>query len=292
MKTIYFLTINYFSTDHIRKLIGSIQAINRLNYKIVVNNSTDYLLVDQLERQYSDLKIIQAADNIGFGCGCNLGIQYVYDQDPGALVWLINPDTTLDSHAIDYIQQCFAQEVNVAILGTRIRDSDGQIWFHEGKFNRWLGSLTYQPGTQEVDPAEVKVIPSRWVSGCSLIINLSQFDHCPQFDSHYFLYYEDNDFCERYYQKGYLIAITQAALVTHLISATTEGKQTFRYLHSTYSKLYFLSQHGTVVSVLFNLLYMPLLALLLLFYQPSSAIGRIQGWLKFINFRLRALAGL
>jgi N-acetylglucosaminyl-diphospho-decaprenol L-rhamnosyltransferase len=288
LKKIYFLIVNYFSTDHIKKLITSIEATNSRCDQIVVNNSTDYLLIDRLGQQYADLKIIQAADNIGFGCGCNLGIQSVYNQNPDALVWLINPDTTLDRQAIDYIQQCFDREADLAILGTRIRDRNGLIWFHEGKFNRWLGSLTYQPGAEEADPMEVKVVRSRWVSGCSLIINLSQFNHCPQFDDHYFLYYEDNDFCERYYQQGYSIAVTQAALVTHLVSATTEGKQAFRYQHSTFSKLYFLSQHGTIVAVLLNLVYMPLLALLLLFSQPAVAIGRIQGWLKFINYQLRA----
>lgn len=90
---IYFLTVNYYSTELIKSLITSIQAGITSPYKLlIVNNSPEDIAVHQLAGER--IRVIEAGDNLGFGRGCNLGIGEVWERDHNGLVWLINPDAT------------------------------------------------------------------------------------------------------------------------------------------------------------------------------------------------------
>ncbi len=276
---LYLLIVNYYSTALIQTLLESIPPsdLAKLNL-IIVNNSPGDRTVASLGAGYSQLTLLSPEENLGFGRGCNLGLNWIYQRNPQSLVWLINPDTTLKEGAIATIKTCFQAYPHLAILGTGIEDTHGNLWFSRGHFNPWLGSLPHQ---NPILPPTSPIIPCRWVSGCSLILNLAQFSSCPEFDPHYFLYYEDNDLCERYFQQGYLIAVTPAILVTHQISATSRHLPT-KFRHATYSKLYFLQQHGTRLALILNLAY--LLSKILIDLTRKDyplALGRWQGIQKF-----------
>jgi N-acetylglucosaminyl-diphospho-decaprenol L-rhamnosyltransferase len=281
---IYFVIVNYYSTSFVVDLIHSLQASEDTLYKIViVNNSPEDLSINEISSEFPLTTILTAEKNLGFGAGCNLGIEYVYQKDPKAIIWLINPDTTIEPTATAYVRHCFMQESSLSILGTRIRDSDDKTWFDAGTFNPWLGSVKSLHKNINILNNQVKTIPCRWVSGCSFIINLSRFEHCPRFDPHYFLYYEDTDFCERYHKQGHSIAVTSAILVNHNVSAITGKNQYNKFRHSTYSKLYFLKQHGTYLSLGINLIYLLALTILLYFHDRPSALGRWQGIKSFLE---------
>ncbi len=283
---IYFITVNYYSTELVKQLLTSIAAVGGDYRVLIVNNSPEDTSINQLAQTYPSVTVITAKENLGFGAGCNIGIQYVYNLNSHAIIWLINPDTTLEKNAFLYIKQCLNKEPLIAILGTRVRDLQGNIWFGLGTFNPWTGSLKHQLKDGEISDSQVKVLNSRWVSGCSLILNLAQFNSCPSFDPHYFLYYEDTDLCERYYKQGYRIAVTQAVLVTHSVSAISRRNLHAHFTHATYSKLYFLQQHGTALALCLNLIYMFVLVVLLFPKNRPAALGRWQGLKKFIRCHL------
>ncbi|MCD8486826.1 MAG: glycosyltransferase family 2 protein [Desertifilum sp.] len=255
-------------------------------HMVIVNNSPEDYSIKDLATEYCNIQLMFSEENLGFGRGCNLGLQAIYQQNSNALVWLINPDTTLERHAIDFAIQCFCNHPDLAILGTQIRDTQGNIWFSHGQFNRWTGSLKHTQSLATTKSDNLgEVLPSRWVSGCSLILNFAKFKTCPLFDPHYFLYYEDNDFCERYYQQGYKISVTQAILVNHVVSATSQNNVSAKFHHATYSKLYFLKQHGTRLSLILNIIYMGLKMIIALGQDRAIAIGRWQGLKQFFFTR-------
>lgn len=283
---IYFITVNYYSTELVKQLLASIATSDKEYKFLIINNSPEDASINKITQSYPFVTVITARENLGFGGGCNLGIQYVYNLDHRAIIWLINPDTTLEKIAISYIKQCFAQYPHLAILGTRVRDLQGNIWFNLGTFNPWIGSLKHQLKQEKFFDFQVKTLNCRWVSGCSMVLNLSQFKSCPTFDPHYFLYYEDADLCERYYKQGYRIAVTQAVLVTHIVSVLSRRNLYSRFKHATYSKLYFLQQHGTVLALCLNFFYMLLLVVLLFPQNRPAALGRWQGLTNFIYYQM------
>ena len=278
---IYFLTVNYYSIELVENLIASIADGITSHYKVlIVNNSPQE---ENIHRLASDrVKIIESGENIGFGRACNLGIDYVWQNDREALIWLINPDTTLDSESDRYIINCFVETPNIAILGTQIRDTSGKTWFTTGTFNRWTGSLKHHSSPIKSPPSDRFTTSSQWVTGCSMILNLEQFKNCPAFDPNYFLYSEDADFCVRYSQQGYLVAVTQKILVTHHVSSIVGRNKAFKYEHYTFGRLYFLKQHTTLMSLIFYLVYSLFSQIILFSLDPQNSRGRWRGVVKFL----------
>lgn len=292
---IYFLSINYYSTELLRQLLQSISVLSfPTPYRfIIVNNSPNDSLVYVLEKEFEHVSILDAPGNLGFGGGCNLGLIYVYQQNPRAWVWLINPDATLVKGAMTYIRSCFRHCPDLSILGTRIRSGEQDIWFAQGRFNRWTGSLKHRLPRVSMDEASidklVAVLSTQWVSGCSMILNLNQFSNCPEFDTNFFLDYEDADICERYAQQGHTIGVTKAVLVDHAVSSITGRNRRAKFRHATFSKLYFLYKHGSWLALGINLAYILLWSVKLLVFDLEIGIGRFQGWVDFIFWWPRAL---
>ncbi|MBL1174171.1 glycosyltransferase [Pantanalinema sp. GBBB05] len=277
---IYLITVNYCSTDLIDQLLASIKSTGASNFKLViVNNSPDDRRIQTLAG--ASVFVLEAQKNLGFGSGCNLGLQWVYHQDPQAIVWLINPDTTLPEAAVTQANQFFQTHPDLAIVGTVVEQPNGQPWFTGGQFIANTGAI------QTIDlfskSSEADYVACDWVTGCSMLLNFRQFSHCPQFDPAYFLYYEDFDFCQRYQQAGYSVGITNSIRVIHQPSSISDRNLQTKFRYSTFSYLLTLERYAGRLTLGLRLLRLALHALVLLPVKPPIAIGKLQGIVTYFT---------
>ncbi len=275
---IYFLTVNYYSTNLVAQLINSLPNDISIQYKIlIINNSPEDDSIHNLQSE--SVMIIDAESNIGFGNACNLGIKWIYTQETQAIIWIINPDAYLAENTLD-INRFFKLHPEISILGTIIHTPTGEIWFAGGRFLRTTGSILTQDMLTNTD---AEYVACDWVSGCSLIINLANFRECPLFDPAYFLYYEDFEFCRRYANEGYLIAITKQFGVLHQPSSITNRNVFLKTKHSTYSYLLTLEKHTNKLVYLLRLIRLICYAILLIFVKPQIALGKLYGVLNYLR---------
>ena len=271
---VYFLTVNYYSTELIARLISSIPTNPHIPHQIViVNNSTADQKLRQL--QASSLKILEADTNLGFGRACNLGLNWIYQQNPQALIWLINPDAYLPENTLEKVPTFFTAHPELSLLGTLIHTTTGDIWFAGGKFIPQKGAII-STNLLSSHP-EKPYVSCDWVSACSLLINLQNFADCPQFDPAYFLYYEDFDFCQRYANQGHQIAITSQLTVIHQPSSITNRNSALKFQHSTYSYLLTLEKYTNKATFLLRFSRLMLHSLILLLAKPQTALGKLTG---------------
>jgi N-acetylglucosaminyl-diphospho-decaprenol L-rhamnosyltransferase len=276
---IYFLTVNYYSTRLIARLIDSIPATQDIPHQIVVvNNSADDQELKELHTE--SLQILDAKTNLGFGKACNLGLNWIYEQDPDAIVWMINPDTYLPENTLEKVPPFFNVHPELSIVGTRIDTPVGEIWFGGGQFIPKLGAiLSTNLLSSHPDTAYVSC---DWVSGCSLLINLRHFPECPQFDPAYFLYYEDFDFCRRYAMQGHQIVVTSRFAVVHEASAIANRNMAKKIKHSTYSYLLTLERYTNKAIFLLRFLRLTLHGFILLLLKPQTALGKLAGIFSYL----------
>lgn len=183
---IYWITVNYYSTELIKRLINSLvetchgASLQGINYQIIIiNNSPDDLSIHRLKSPY--ILVFDAPENIGFGRACNIGLNWVYQQDSQALVWLINPDAYLSKNVLSQAIDVFKSYPELSILGTVIYNNKGELEFTEGQFNRKTGIIKVCNQLSEFLQNQPYQL-TEWVSGCSLLINFKNFNECPQFD--------------------------------------------------------------------------------------------------------------
>lgn len=282
---IYLIIVNYYSTHFISRLIRSVQEHTYVPHQIViVNNSPDDQEINQLS---TNSIILEAGANLGFGCGCNLGLNWVYKRDPKAIAWLINPDTYLSGDALKQIELFFEEYPQLSIVGTTVYTSNGEIWFSRGDFNSKTGFIT----SYKIPLLTGSYESSEWVTGCSLLINLEKFPVCPKFEDTYFLYYEDFDFCRRYRLQGHSVVVTPKINVIHQPSSITNKNIFIKLKWSTYSYLLTLEKytHYSVLSL--RLTWIILSSLILFSLNPKVYFGKLFGvWLylerKVLDYRL------
>ncbi len=277
INTIYFVTVNYYSTELIKKLINSIKLTSHLVPKIIIiNNSTDDESIDQL--QSNNTIIINSETNLGYGKACNLGLNLIYAQNPQAIVWLIKPDAYLLPDSLEKAQNFLAKNPEISILGTTVYKPTGEIWFGGGKFIRETGKII---ANEFLSNTETSI--TDWVTGCSMLINFKNFEKCPQFDKDYFLYYEDFDFCRRYVKQGHKIAITQKISVVHQPSSLTNKNPELKLYHSIYSYLLSLEKHTNKSVLIYRLLRITIVGLILLPINYKIASIKLKAIGKFIR---------
>ena len=279
---IYFLTINYYSTTLVTKLISYLPVIKNGNYQtVIINNSPDDDSIYSLKSE--TVLIFDAENNLGFGNACNLGLKFIYAEDPLAIVWIINPDAYLVENILNKVNSFFESYPEISILGTIVYTPTGEVWFAGGCFIPTTGAIVTQDLLTNTD---ADYVACDWVSGCSLIVNLRNFRECPQFDPAYFLYYEDFDFCRRYANQGYLIAVTKQFGVKHQPSSIT-NKYIFRkFKHSTYSYLFTLDRYTNRFVTLPRFIRLISYAIILIAVKPQVAFGKFSGVLLYLKYKL------
>jgi GT2 family glycosyltransferase len=274
---IYLLTVNYYSTHLVTQLINSLPTSQNIEYKIVIiNNSPDDESIYNLKSESTI--ILTPPTNIGFGNGCNLGIEWIYSQTPQGIIWIINPDAYLPENTLEKIPPFFATNPQLSIVGTIIHTPTGEIWYAGGRFIPEKGAILE---ADLLTNSNEDYVACDWVSGCSLIINLRNFHDCPLFDKDYFLYYEDFDFCRRYAQQGHLIAVTKQFGVIHQPSSITNRNMFWKIKHSTYSYLLTQEKYATKLVLSLRLTRLIAYALLLLLVKPQAAFGKLYGVLIY-----------
>lgn len=290
MPSLYFLVINYNSSELITRLINSFNADHQENYQLViVNNSVDDRKIFSL--QNDKIKVISAPENLGFGRGCNLGFNWINAQDKQAIIWLINPDAYFNVDQINREQSIikdaiafFVKYPQISILGTTVSNSQGEITSAGGTFN-WdtaaLSIITSLPENIREDYQSTD-----WVSGCSLLINLANFEECPSFDPRYFLYYEDLDFCLRYSQQGHQIAVTSLIKVNHDTSSITDRNLRKKYQYITQSYLIHIEKYGTLQIFILTNIRMYLNTIRLILAKPQQGTGKLIGICNYWKTRL------
>ncbi len=206
---------------------GTIKAIDKSGYPnieviIVDNASTEKADKEDVNCRF-DTQFHQLEKNIGFGQGCNFGVE----KTSGAYVLFLNPDARPVPDAISILADCLINNQAAAAVGPQLLDPEGTLmpsYRFTPDFGRLLFS-THSPLSKirllskytrrYIAPflkklSEVEVIPAT-----SMLVRKSAFVEVGGFDKRYFMYAEDFDLCVMLRRAGYKILHQPAAKVNH-----------------------------------------------------------------------------
>jgi GT2 family glycosyltransferase len=159
----------------------------------------------------ADVSLVRTEKNGGFGAGANLGIAAALGA-PGRLrhVLLLNPDAQLRPGAFAALAACAERHPDAGIVGARIVDADGSLWFGNGRFPRWTLSRFHC-----APPDGATEFACAFVTGCCMLVDAALLYEGLRFDERFFLYGEDADLCCEVHARGRALWITHAAVVEH-----------------------------------------------------------------------------
>jgi hypothetical protein len=296
--------LNWNGKEDTAECIDSLRAITYPNYTILVvdNGSTDGS-VEFLKERYSHVEIARNNSNIGFGAGNNVGIELALSIGAD-YVLLLNNDTVVDAHFLDYLVQEAESDLRIGFTGPKIyRLYEGEaaeyaVWktfgwkkmpldaaqrttlLHSagGSFNAWLGKIRHR-GAAEFDVGqydEQRIVD--FVEGSCVLVRREVISKIGLLDPTYFAYLEDVDWCLRGQHAGYVSVFVPRAKIWHKGSRSSPHEN--RVYYYARNKLWLMQKRTTklqYLAFLFSFLPIqaPLSVIIIAAYQKKNKAAEL-----------------
>ena len=252
-------------------------ALATVRHVIVVDNASDDDLQAKLRLALPHASLILNERNLGFGAANNRALAQV--STPYAM--LLNPDCLPTPEFLAGMLRAAEHFPNAAIIAPHLirRDGSPEVSY------RWPATHWVSRGPKAEGPCCVG-----FVCGAVMLLNMDVMRRIGFFDETFFLYYEDEDLCQRVFLAGQQIVVVPDMEITHLSRGSVKGpnplkSEFIRGYHHAQSKLVFEHKYfGTALAarLRWKTLLLALLTLVprLLLPQPrylARLTGRIVG---------------
>jgi N-acetylglucosaminyl-diphospho-decaprenol L-rhamnosyltransferase len=231
-----------------------------LSNVVIVDNASQDSSLDNLEEIDLPLKIIRKEKNLGFGYACNQGAS---GSDAKYLLFL-NPDTYLFEYSLFKSISFMEKESgkSIGILGIQLVDKEGAIVRSCTKFPTSLHFFIKILGLDILFPFLFQGYrmlnwdheESRYVDhvmGSFFLLRRLLFNQLKGFDTRFFLYLEDLDFCLRARRAGELTFYLTDEKAYHEGGGVSKQIKAKRLFYSLRSRILYVYKHfGFVTATL------------------------------------------
>jgi N-acetylglucosaminyl-diphospho-decaprenol L-rhamnosyltransferase len=218
--------LNYKTQRLTRQCIKTIMLYRpAVDFEIIVvdNNSGDGV-EEMLRKHYPEARFVQSGKNLGFAAGNNVGIRAA----TGRYVMILNPDITVKPGAVEAVIRYMDEHKDVGMVGPRLVKPDGNVDESCYRFPGYMIPVYRRTplsklaaGRRALDHYLMADYDRRltrevdWLLGAVLIVRRSALLEVGLFDERYFLYFEDTDWCRRFWQAGHRVVYFTGAEMVH-----------------------------------------------------------------------------
>jgi N-acetylglucosaminyl-diphospho-decaprenol L-rhamnosyltransferase len=224
---------------------------------VVVDNASEPDRLAWLTSRHARVRAIPSNENLGFAAGVNLAAS----QSSSPFLLLLNPDTVVHEPIVSVLSQWLRDHPDTAVAGPRVLNPDGTVqasarrfpgisaalggrstWLTERFPNNWV-SRRHLLGRDATVPLDVD-----WIAGACLMTTRAAFEKAGGFDEHFFLFWEDADYCRRVKAMGFRCTYLPTVSVRHAggHSAELVPELAIRAFHTSALQLHL--KHGGVLA--------------------------------------------
>lgn len=235
--------VNYQCADEIALCL---QALGEWKHGIIwlVDNSAadatstqDSLDLAVLAYGRSDVRLVRASENGGFGAGCNLA----FEQSQADLLMLLNPDARMLPAAIELLIETLWNRPELGAIAPTMYWNSAQTFIIPHSVHQtpwasltnalatrfgWLANRLALSGLRDVQRKALlaQAFPVDFLTGAVVLIRraaaqqAAQVAQLPQdclFDPDYFMFFEDSDLSLRLRRAGWALAVHPGASAVH-----------------------------------------------------------------------------
>jgi len=249
------IIVNYNSTSCLLRCIESVYKDldnAAVNIYVADNNSKDH--VQRIAEQYPDIHLVMNKKNIGFGNAVNQCIE----KSASPFLMLLNPDSIVIAGFFKLMLGYMEAHLDIGILGPAIYDHDMEVQGSARAFptpiTALFGRSAFLTRIFPDNPITRRNIlnkasdgktpmPVDWVSGACMLVRREAVKEVGLMDRHFFMYWEDADWCRRMRQNGWgVFYYPQAGLIHYagvsseqnLIQSVVEFHKSAYYLFNKY----------------------------------------------------------
>ena len=246
---------------------------------IVVDNASTDTSVQMVRERFSQVKVIDNQENLGFAGGNNQAIR----QSQGRYVLLLNPDTAVKPEAFNHLIDFMDKNPNAGAVGPLTLNPDGTLQtscypvptlFREFWRLCHLDAI-YAYGIycmENWDKSKVRKVDA--LLGACLLLRKTALDQVGLLDETYFIYSEEIDLCYRLQKAGWQLYWIPQARIVHYGGQSTQQVVLEMFMQLYQGKLIFIRKHyGWFAGKIYKLILL-IVALLRLLVSPLAWLER------------------
>lgn len=209
------IMVTYRSENLVKK---NLEILKKFKTIIVDNSNSRHL--NEIVKDFENIKIIISKKNLGYGKAANLAISYAKTS----LILTVNPDLILNMDGIQNLINEYQKDAeNIGILSPSLYNKKMQ--------RRTNGTVTY---LNQLKGKKVfnntKNLPEgnmccEFLEGCCYLINRNFFNKLGGFDERFFMYFEDTDLCDRSIKSGKYIMEIPSSKFIHIGNSSSDKKK-------------------------------------------------------------------
>jgi GT2 family glycosyltransferase len=240
-----FITYGESTFKYLPFFLDSLAGQTGADLKIVAvdNTENDGANADYLKTR-SEVEVISAGKNLGFGKAYNLMVQKAVDSG-AEFFFVVNPDIILEADAIAKLAGTLAADASLGSVCPKLRRWD----FDKGEKTALIDScgIVLRPALQffdagqgEADNGQCDNAEILGPSGAAALFRLSALEKTKEegqyFDEHFFMYKEDCDLDMRLMLNGFKSRLVPSAVAYHDRTAAGRGESAFSRVRSRRAK--------------------------------------------------------
>jgi len=236
MAEVSIIIINYntftLTSNCIRSLLG---VTKQVSYEIIlVDNASTECDAGLFLQEFPGIRLVKSERNGGFADGNNQGLAIA----TGEYILLLNSDTLLLEDSITKCVDYARQHKRTGVLGCRMTFPEGKIQYTARRFRSvsWelLDLFRFIPWLMPYPKRAKRMlgkyfrhdedIACDWVNGAFFFFPKTILEQLPgkQLDDRFFMYGEDQLWCEQVKQLGYAIRFFAGTTIIHINSGSTD----------------------------------------------------------------------
>lgn len=211
------ITVNTNDKDVILTQIRSVfDATNEIEFELIVsdNGSTDGS-IEEIQKQFPQVKIQKNGKNVGFGAANNAALRYA----TGKYILFLNPDMRVEKGSLEKAVQYMDTHEDVGLMSCKLVDEHGKLHM-QAKPRRFpglidqlatvlkiskvfpsvLNSYLYKNFDADIEQVVDSVRGSFMLTRASIIDTLGW-----AFDPRYYIWFEDVDMCREVKKLGFKV---------------------------------------------------------------------------------------
>lgn len=253
---IFIIVLNWNCEKYISDCLYSLQKLKTGNYKVetvVVDNASSDNSVKLIKDKFPWVKVILNSQNLGYAGGNNVGLKYGL-KNKADFIWVVNPDVTVAPDSLLKAMAAITKNDLVGAVASKVYFAKGfefhkdrytsgdlgHVLWYAGGYNDWKNTFSIHEGINEVDKGQFdKPKEVGFATGSSLFFRAQTLQKVGLIDEKYFLYFEENDLCQRILKAGWKILYVPQSVVWHQVGQASGIGSPLADYYITRSRLLF-----------------------------------------------------
>lgn len=192
---------------------------------IVVDNNPKQRVRDWIQKEFPQTKVVMSDRNIGFGNGMNLAMLHA----DARYLLVFNPDIAVFDGVFDKMISFMDENSDIGVFSPKLLNPDRTIQYSCYRFIGpsiifyrripILRSLSFANKADDYyqmkdwDHNEIKNVD--YFLGAVMMARKEAVDQVGGFDPAYFIYFEDQDWCRRFWKAGWRVVYNPNIKIVH-----------------------------------------------------------------------------